>query len=235
MRPPQPAPPWHVRPPQPAQLGGLHVLADDDPRWPRDPCAQAAAACDGGASVVQLRCKHATDAAALDWGREIRRITADSGTLFFVNDRWDLALALDADGVHLGQDDVPPGRLPADARAALRIGRSTHDLAQARAVQREGVDYVAIGPVFGTSSKESPWAPPGVDGVARAAALVAPLPLIAIGGVDCEGAERVARAGAAGAAVISAVAAAADPVAATRDLVAALAAGTARRERGAPA
>ena len=87
---------------------GLHVLADDDPRWPVGPVEQARAACDGGASVVQLRAKHATDSQTVAWGREIRDLTRASGARFVVNDRFDLALLCDADGVHLGQDDLAP-------------------------------------------------------------------------------------------------------------------------------
>ena len=87
---------------------GLHVLADDDPRWGRDPVEQAAFACAAGVPVVQLRTKHATDEQTLAWARAIRRLTLDSGTRFIVNDRFDLALLAEADGVHLGQGDLPP-------------------------------------------------------------------------------------------------------------------------------
>lgn len=208
----------------PRRLHGLHVLADDDPRWPHDPCEQAEAACRGGAAVVQLRCKHSPDRRTLAWGKTIRSETRKSGTLFLVNDRFDLALALDADGVHLGQDDLSPHRIPAAARDRLLVGYSTHTLEQARSARQENVDYLALGPIFGTTSKESPWPAPGLSGLRAAACAVAPLPLIAIGGIDCERAGEIVRAGASGAAVISAVAASADPVAATRLLVEALAA-----------
>ena len=80
-------------------LCGLHVLADDDPRWKWDPLEQARAACAGGARVVQLRAKHATDREVLAWGREIRRLCREAGALFVMNDRFDLALACQADGV----------------------------------------------------------------------------------------------------------------------------------------
>jgi thiamine-phosphate pyrophosphorylase len=206
-----------------SRLAGLFVLADDDPRWRLDPPAQAAAACQGGAAVVQLRAKRAGDREALAWAREIRALTRAAGALFFVNDRFDLALLADADGVHLGQDDLPPGRLPPAARARLLVGRSTHTLEQARAARGEAVDYAAFGPVFGTQSKDSPYAPRGLELLAEVAKLLAPLPLVAIGGIDLERAPALRAAGAAGAAVISAVAGADDPVAATRALVAALA------------
>jgi thiamine-phosphate pyrophosphorylase len=205
-----------------ARLAGLYVLADDDPRWRRDPPAQAAAACAGGAAVVQLRAKRAGDRQALAWAREIRALTRDAGALFFVNDRFDLALLAGADGVHLGQDDLPPGRLPASARARLLVGLSTHTLEQARAARAEPLDYAAFGPVFGTHSKDSPYPPRGVAQLAEVARLLAPLPLVAIGGIDLANAPALRAAGAAGAAVISAVAGAEDPVAATRALCAAL-------------
>jgi thiamine-phosphate pyrophosphorylase len=201
------------------RLGGLHVLADDDPRWRCDPVAQARAACAGGAAVVQLRAKRAIDRDALAWCRAIRAITRESGTLFVVNDRFDLAVATGADGVHLGQDDLPPGRIPAEAREGLLIGRSTHDAEQARRACQEPIDYLAFGPVFGTTSKRSPYDARGLAALGEIAAITGPLPLVAIGGIDLHRVAEVIRAGASGAAVISAVAAAEDPVAATRALV----------------
>jgi thiamine-phosphate pyrophosphorylase len=205
------------------RLRGLFVLADDDPRWAHTPVAQARAACAGGAAVVQLRAKFSTDRETLAMGREIRRITSAKGALFFVNDRFDLALLCDADGVHLGQEDLPPARLPREARRRLLVGRSTHTLQQARTARDEPCDYVALGPVFGTTSKETPYDARGLALLAEVAALVAPRPVIAIGGADLRRAASALRAGAAGVAVISAVAGAADPEQATRELVAVLA------------
>jgi thiamine-phosphate pyrophosphorylase len=199
-------------------LRGLYVLADDDPRWGRDPVAQARAALAGGAHAVQLRAKHATDRAALAWAEAIRTLCRERGALFFVNDRFDLALAAGADGVHLGQDDLPPARVPATARARLRIGRSTHTMEQARAARDEPVDYVAFGPVFGTASKESPWDARGLDALASVVRLVAPRPCVAIGGIDLARVGPVMRAGATAACVISAVAGAPDMEAAARAL-----------------
>jgi len=204
------------------RLAGLHVLADDDPRWERNPVAQARAACAGGAAVVQLRAKRAIDREALAWCREIRRITRESGALFIVNDRFDLALAAEADGVHLGQDDLPPGRIPPEARENLLVGHSTHDAEQARRACREPIDYLAFGPVFGTTSKQSAYDARGLEALGEIAALAGSLPLVAIGGIDLDRVADVIRAGAAAAAVISAVAAAEDAVAATRALVAAI-------------
>jgi thiamine-phosphate pyrophosphorylase len=205
------------------KLAGLYALADDDPRWGRDPVAQARAALAGGAAAVQLRAKRATDRAALAWAEAIAPLCRAQGALFFVNDRFDLALAAGADGVHLGQDDLPPARLPAEARARLRIGRSTHTLEQARAACGEPVDYVAFGPVFGTTSKESAYEARGLAALAEAARLVAPRPCVAIGGIDLARAPEVVRAGAAAVCVISAVAGASDPEAAARALARAIA------------
>ena len=202
-------------------MGGLHVLADDDPRWKRDPVEQARAACAGGAAVVQLRAKLATDREVLAWGTEIRAATRAAGVLFFVNDRFDLALAVDADGVHVGQDDIPPARIPGAARARLAVGRSTHTPEQWISACEEPVDYVAFGPVFGTHSKASAYAARGLEALAEAASHVAPRPLVAIGGIDAGRVGAVRRAGAAGFAVISAVAGSEAPADATRALAAA--------------
>jgi thiamine-phosphate pyrophosphorylase len=199
---------------------GVHVLADDAAQWKLDPVEQARAACAGGVAVVQLRAKRATDRAALAWAVEIRRCTRQSGALFFVNDRFDLALAAEADGVHLGQDDLPPARVPREVRRQLRVGLSTHSAEQLRAAEAQPVDYVAFGPVFGTRSKDSEYGARGLEALAEAARAAAPRPLIAIGGIDAERVGDVLRAGAAGIAVISCVAAADDPAAAARELAA---------------
>jgi thiamine-phosphate diphosphorylase len=199
--------------------GGLHVIADDDPRWPRDPVDQALAACAGGAAVVQLRAKRATDRAALAWGEAIRTATRRAGALFCVNDRFDLALACGADAVHLGQDDLPPARIPPALRQRIAIGRSTHTPEQVARACEEPVDYVAFGPVYGTQSKESAWSARGLAALADAVAGAAPRPVVAIGGIDLARVADVRAAGVAGFAVISAVAGAASPDAAVRELV----------------
>jgi len=214
-----------VRPFPTERLHGLHVLADDDPRWKHDPVAQAQAACRGGARVVQLRAKHAGDGEVLRWAAAIRAATREAGALFVLNDRFDLALAAEADGVHLGQEDLPPARLPPEARARLLIGRSTHDEAELLAAREEPVDYVAFGPVFGTRSKACAHPARGLDALRRAAALAGTRPLVAIGGIHAGNAGAALGAGAHAVAVISAVAGAPDPEAATRALVAALGGG----------
>lgn len=205
-----------------AALTGLHVLADDAPSWRLGPLEQAEAACDGGAAVVQLRAKHSTDAETLRIASAIRAATKRCGALFIVNDRFDLALAADADGVHLGQSDLPPSAIPAAARKRLVLGRSTHTAAQLAAAAREPVDYVAFGPIFGTQSKTSEWSARGVAALAEAVAAAGTRPLVAIGGITSDNVAQIGALGA-GAAVIGAVANAPDMAAATRAIVAALA------------
>lgn len=200
------------------------VLADDDPRWKWDPVEQAEAACRGGAAVVQLRAKHATDRQCLRFAEAIRRETERAGVLFFVNDRFDLALLAGADGVHLGRGDLPVERLPAAARERLLLGASTHEPAHWAEAARLPLDYVAFGPVFGTESKASAYGARGLAALGEAVRAAAPRPLAAIGGIDRENVDAVAAAGARFAAVISAVAAADDPAAAVQELAAAFAA-----------
>src|SRR5262249_31386770 len=140
-----------------------------------------------------------------------------AGALSFVNDRFDLADLAGCDGVHLGQDDVVPQELPPELRARLAVGFSTHTLEQLRASRELPIDYVAFRPILGTRSRAWPFEPRGVALLAEAAACAAH-PLVAIGGISAGQLPEVARAGAAAAAVISAIAAAADPAAATRYL-----------------
>ena len=204
------------------RLAGLHVLADDDPRWKSGPVEQAGAACRGGAAVVQLRAKLATDREALGWARRIRALTREAGVLFVVNDRFDLALAAQADGVHLGQEDLPPEQLPEAARRRLLLGRSTHSLEEVRSALGEGADYLGFGPVFITSGKQTPLAPRGLEALGAAVRLAAPLPVVAIGGIAAANLARVVATGA-GAAVISAAAGADAPEEAVRELCASLA------------
>jgi thiamine-phosphate pyrophosphorylase len=210
--------------PRLARLEGIYALADDDPRWPPTR-SLIDAALEGGACAVQLRLKRTSDRDALALARWAAPRCHDRGALLVVNDRFDLADLSGADGVHLGQEDVSPGEIPAAVRARLLIGLSTHDLAQVEQSTRRPVDYVAFGPVFGTRSKTSAYTPRGAaqlaDAVKRAGR-----PLVAIGGIDLDRIAEVRDAGAAAAAVISAIAGATDPAAATRVL-------RARFERGA--
>jgi len=174
----------------------------------------ARAAIAGGADVLQLREKDTPDDAMLAYAAELRELTDETGRIFLINDRPDIAALVGADGVHLGQHDLPI----AEARRLLRpgavVGRSTHSLAQAKAAVAEGADYLAVGPVFATRTKDAGPAV-GIELVRQAREAVG-LPIVAIGGITAENAASVLEAGASLVAVCSGVCGAADPKAATR-------------------
>jgi|SRR5579884_771394 len=177
------------------------------------------AACRGGAGVVQLRRKGDEGLALLRLAERCRSITAEAGVLFVVNDRLDVAMACGADGVHLGQDDLPLTVARRLWPAGL-VGRSTHSLAQALAAVEEGADYIGVGPVHATPTK--PGRPAvGLPCVREAAAHVR-IPWFAIGGVDASTVGAVLDAGARRVAVVRAVCDAPDVAEAARALRTAL-------------
>lgn len=159
----------------------------------------------GGATLIQYRDKSSDARRFLSCARELRRITRDRA-LLIINDRVDLALACEADGVHLGQDDLSPAAarriFDAAGKKDLIIGFSTHNLAQVREAASMPIDYVAVGPVFATVSKANPDPMIGLEGV-RAARQATALPLVAIGGITRSNCRQVREAGAGSVAVIS--------------------------------
>ncbi|TMC43398.1 MAG: thiamine phosphate synthase [Chloroflexi bacterium] len=175
------------------------------------------AALEGGASVIQLRKKTMAKGEQYSIARALRRLTQLHGALFIVNDHADIAIAADADGVHLGQDDLPPSavrELPGfDGRL---IGRSTHSLEQAKGAIGEGADYLAVGPVYPTPTKAG--RPPVGTALVSDVAAIADRPFLAVGGIDDENAPAVVEAGARAIAVVRAVYDAADPAEAARRL-----------------
>ena len=186
---------------------------------------QVARLCEGGARLVQLREKHLSPREFYREAEEALRAARARGAKLIINDRADIALALGADGVHLGQDDMPPEAARALLGEGAIIGFSTHGLEQSVAAARLPVDYVAIGPVFATSSKENPDAAVGLEGVARVREAVGQIHVVAIGGINEENARAVLDAGADSVAVISALLAPGDPseiTRRTRDLLARL-------------
>ena len=185
--------------------------------------AVVAAALGAGVRLVQYRAKDGVpidDSQRLQQARQLRQLCASHGALFIVNDRIDLALAVEADGVHLGQGDLPP----AVARQLLGperlIGRSTQSIDQLRQAVADGCDYVGVGPVNATPTKPG-REPVGLDYVRQAAA-ESPIPFFAIGGLECANIDAVLQAGGQRVAVVRAITAAADPAAATTALLQAL-------------
>jgi thiamine-phosphate pyrophosphorylase len=156
-----------------------------------------------GATLIQLRDKSSDVRRFLSCARELRRVTSNKAKLI-INDRADLCLAAGADGVHLGQDDLSPLAVRSILRAdqQLWIGYSTHDLDQVRDADSLPVDYIAVGPVFATSSKAKPDPVIGLEGV-RAARDATRKPLVAIGGITRTNCRQVKSAGADSVAVIS--------------------------------
>lgn len=142
---------------------------------------------------VQLRAKHSTARESLEMLRGLLELTRSHGTRVFANDRADLAWLSGADGVHVGQNDLPLKRVRQFA-PGLRVGVSTHTEAQLREALSQRPDYVAFGPVFPTSSKEQPEDCVGIAGLVLAARLAraAEIPLVAIGGIDESRAHEVA-------------------------------------------
>ena len=200
-----------------AKLAGIYPLADDDPRWRNDVRSVVEAVLAAGATALQLRLKHTTDREALRLCRWAVDQAHKSGALLIVNDRLDLADLARADGVHLGQDDLAPERIPRELRGRLLVGLSTHTLEQVDESRERPVDYIAFGPVFGTASKESGHGARGVAALAQAVER-AGRPVVAIGGIAERNLSQVCAAGARAAAVISAIADAHDPAEATRRL-----------------
>ena len=187
---------------------------------------QLARLCEAGARLVQLREKALPPRELYAELLEALKGARSFGARLIVNDRVDLALAAGADGVHVGQDDVPPEAARALLGEGRLVGFSTHNIEQAAAAARLPVDYVAVGPVFGTSSKENPDPVVGLEGVRRVREAVGGrIKLVAIGGITRETAPSVLEAGADSVAVIGALVNTSDPAEITRrtrDFLAAL-------------
>ncbi|MBM5798204.1 MAG: thiamine phosphate synthase [Cyanobacteria bacterium M_surface_7_m2_040] len=210
-----------------AQLAQCHLYLITAPMVGLEAMAEAALA--GGVRLLQYRAKGDAcasdglpidDATRLQQARALRQLCSRHGALFIVNDRIDLALATEADGVHLGQGDLPPALARRLLGPARLIGRSTHRLEQLQQAVADGCDYVGVGPVHATPTKPG-REPVGLDYVRQAAA-ASPIPFFAIGGIEAANLEAVRGAGASRVAVVRAITASADPAAAARGLLQAL-------------
>jgi thiamine-phosphate pyrophosphorylase len=159
----------------------------------------------GGATLIQLRDKHSSPREFFKEAQKALTVARSFGVQIIINDRVDVALALGADGVHLGQDDIPP----AAARSLLGdkavIGFSVHSVAQAKAAVEMPIDYLGIGPVFATSTKENPDPVIGIEGLQRTREVLGNVPLVAIGGITASRIAGVREAGANAVALISAL------------------------------
>ena len=180
----------------------------------------AAGAIRGGAGCLQLREKTLSDAELLRRAKLLRTLTTDAGALLFINDRPDIAKLCGADGVHVGQDDLPVSAARRGAGPDILVGKSTHTPEQFAAALAENPDYLAVGPMFDSSTKPQGHIA-GLETLATVAGRMT-LPLVAIGGITADNVTDVVRAGAACVCVCSAVSGAADPEAAAARLLAAI-------------
>ncbi len=172
---------------------------------------------DAGVRFFQYRSKTETRRQIYETCTVLSRMARQAGALFIVNDHADIAAAVDADGVHLGQDDLPIGEARKVVGTNAIIGISTHSREQATAAELAGADYIGFGPVFATTTKDAG----GIQGVeaVRAVRQAVSLPIVAIGGIGHENCREVLSAGADAVAVISAILSASDLAKAARDMV----------------
>jgi len=198
-------------------IGRLHILTDTALQTRFSHVALTELALSGGADTIQFRQKSGSTKELIETAIHMRRLCAEKGATFIVNDRIDVAIASEADGVHLGQDDFP---IPL-ARKLLGknriIGGSAATLEEMENCIREGADYVGFGPVYPTGSKDDAGPVSGID-ILKQIVESTPVPVIAIGGIDQNNAFHVMGAGAHGIAVISAVCCREDPKEAARKL-----------------
>ncbi len=180
-------------------------------------CAEAAVK--AGVKIIQLRMKHASREDVLREAREMRKVTAGTGTLFIVNDDPSIAAEAGADGVHVGQDDMAPDEVRARYPGLRIVGLSTHNLDQVRASVTQPIDYIGVGPVYATPTKDIPDPTLGLDTMAQMIAAAAH-PAVAIGGIDAARLPAVLAAGARNFAVVRAVCQSPDPYSAIMDLLA---------------
>jgi thiamine-phosphate pyrophosphorylase len=209
----------------------LHVLTDRDWSRGRDLLTVATAALDGGATIIQLRDKIASTRVLIEEGRALRALTRERGVLLIVNDRLDVALAVEADGAHVGQDDMPAGLARRLLGPERILGVSAATRQEAEEAVAGGADYLGVGPIYPSRGKADAGPATGVELLTELAEQYA-IPLVAIGGITAANAAEVMRAGASGVAVITAVVHAPDIVAAARQLRTAVERAYEERARG---
>ena len=180
----------------------------------------------GGARFIQIRSKHAASGAFLEMCEEVVARAHKAGAAVIVNDRADIAKLSAADGVHVGQDDLDPASARSILGGEAIVGVSTHSAEQVRAAAAMAVDYIAVGPIFGTQTKDTGYRDVGTAFVREAVEMLrradCTTPLVAIGGITLERAPEVIRAGAASVAVISDLLSTGNPEARVREYLRAL-------------
>ncbi len=188
----------------------LYVITDERVGRGRSHLQIAEGAIRGGADAIQLRDKEASGGRLFGVALGLRRLTREAKIPFIVNDRLDVAMAVDADGVHVGQDDLPASVARRILGPGKILGVSAETVEEALAAQKDGADYLGVGPVFeARGTKADAGAPLGLELIARIRKWCS-LPIVAIGGINVENARSVREAGADAVAVVSAIASADD-------------------------
>jgi thiamine-phosphate pyrophosphorylase len=195
----------------------LYLVTDQGLARGRSSLEIAAAAIQGGATMVQYRAKAATTRAMVEEARSLLELCRSKGVPLIINDRADVALAVGADGLHVGQDDLPAAIARRLLGSTRILGVSVGSPEEARRALADGADYLGASPVFSTPTKRDAPSPMGIEGL-RSLAAAAGAPVVAIGGIDAANAAAVIEAGAAGIAVVSAIVAAENVEDAARSL-----------------
>ena len=195
----------------------LYVIPDRSIGAPRSLAEQASLALDGGATAIQLRDKAMSSSEMTKIARSFTGLCHNKGAKFFVNDRLEVALTAEADGCHLGQSDYPLSKARKMAPRPFLIGLSVHTPEQARIAEEEGADYIGVGAIFPTGTKNDASVI-GLEGL-REIARSTTLPIVAIGGIALANVPSVMEAGASGIAVVSAVVGTSDPTNSARELL----------------
>jgi thiamine-phosphate pyrophosphorylase len=196
----------------------LYVIIDEHYLHGKDLLDITAKVIRGGATTVQLRSKNATGLDMYELALNVRRLTAEAGVSFIVNDRVDIAMAVDADGVHLGQDDMPAAVARRILGPGKIIGVSAATPEEAAQAEKDGATYLGVGAIYATGTKNDAGAPIGPEAI-KAVTRACSLPAVGIGGINAANAAPVVDAGASGVAVISAIVGHADPEAAASEVL----------------
>lgn len=200
------------------QISGLYVITDEEVFPGRTHVEIAKAAIEGGAKLIQIRDKHISDRKFYEAALTIRKLCSDNDVVFFVNDRVHIAAAAGADGVNVGQTDLPVEAVRTILGPDAIIGQSCESVEMAVRAWKDGADYVGFGPIYTTSTKLDAGPASGIE-ILKQVCKAVPIPVVAIGGISMANIGEVASAGAHSAAVVSAVVCAKDMKAATNELI----------------
>ncbi len=200
-------------------ITGIYVVTDQELRHDRKHVEIARCAVEGGASIIQIRDKFASDRDFYNWAVEIREITRKYDVMFVVNDRVHIAAAVGADGINIGQNDIPIAAARQILDESVIIGVSCSNMSEAMQAVEDGADYLGFGPIYTTATKLDAAPKTGIETL-RDVVTMSTIPVVAIGGISAGNITEVLATGVSSAAVVSAVVCAEDMTKATEDLVA---------------